>query len=198
MSDATFRTGTASEALDRVADDDHSKGTTATSGALDRGAFGAPRPRPGMNPDTPPQAATERWEELLGDADEIAREYADDGWETLVVHAGDVTPRTGDPYGLDVLAPGDEYEALEALVDDVTFDTSHVYRMEEGGVRFLIVAVEATDDEVAVVVPAYLETATDGELESTATEAGVMYTHVRPLSDDARVTFTHEDPDLFF
>lgn len=151
-----------------------------------------------MDPESPPQVVTERWEELLEDADGIAGEYAEDGWESLLVHPGDVTPRTGDPYGLDVLAPGDEYEALEALVDDVSFDTSHVYRMEEGGVRFLIVAVEASDDEVAVVVPAYLAMTDEEELRSTATEAGVMYTHVRPLSDDARVTFTHEDPDLFF
>lgn len=151
-----------------------------------------------MNPETPPQAVAERWEELLGDADEIAEEYVEDGWEALVVHAGDVTPRTGDPFGLDVLAPGDEFEALEELVEDVTFDTSHVYRREEGGARFLIVAVEAREDEVAVVVPAFLALADEGELRSTAIAEGVMYTHVRPLSDDARVTFTHDDPELFF
>jgi hypothetical protein len=151
-----------------------------------------------MNADGPPPAVADRWQELLEDADAIAAEYRDDGWETLVVHPGDVTPVTGDPFGLDVLAPGDEFEALEALVETATFDTSHVYRAAEGGVRFFIVASEATDDETAVVAPAFLAAREEEELAAQATEEGVMYTHVRPLSDDSRVTFSHDDPGLFF
>lgn len=151
-----------------------------------------------MNAQGPPPAVDERWEELLADAEATAAEYRERGWETLVVTPGDVTPRDGDPFGLDVLAPGDEFDALEALVEDVTFDTSHVYRAEEGAVRFVIVVVEAGDGEVAVVVPAFFDLGRVQGLERRAREAGVMYTHVRPLSDDARVTFTHEDPGLFF
>ena len=146
----------------------------------------------------PPPVVEDRWEELLADADATAADYRERDWETLVVSPGDVTPLSDDPFGLDVLAPGDEFEALEALVESVTFDTSHVYRTEEAGVRFLIVAVEASDDEVAVVVPAFLDVGRAADLEERAREAGVMYTHVRPLSDDARVTFTHDDPGLFF
>lgn len=151
-----------------------------------------------MDPQGPPPAVADRWQELLADADATAAEYREADWETLVVTPGDVTPLDGDPFGLDVLAPGDEFEALEALVDDVTFDTSHVYRAEEGGVRFCIVAVEAGDDEVAVVVPAYFDLGDASALEERARSEGVVYTHVRPLSDDARVTFTHDDPELFF
>jgi DNA-binding phage protein len=146
----------------------------------------------------PPPAVEDRWEELLADADATAAEYRGRGWETLVVSTGDVTPLSGEPFGLDVLAPGDEFEALEGLVEAATFDTSHVYRAEAGGVRFFVVVVEAGDEEVAVVVPAFLAVERAGDLEERAREAGVMYTHVRPLSDDARVTFSHDDPDLFF
>jgi len=151
-----------------------------------------------MDPQGPPPAVTERWEELLADADATAAEYREEGWETFAVRPGDVTPLSGSPFGLDVLAPGDEFEALEALVEDVSFDTSHVYRADEGGVRFVVVAVEATADETVVVVPAFFDVDRAADLEERALEAGVMYTHVRPLSDDARVTFTHDDPELFF
>lgn len=151
-----------------------------------------------MNPQGPPSAVADRWQELLADAEAAAADYRERGWETLVVTPGDVTPLDGDPFGLDVLAPGEEFEALEALVDDVTFDTSHVYRAEEGGVRFCIVTVEAGGDEVAVVVPAFFDVDEAATLEGRAREEGVTYTHVRPLADDARVTFTHDDPDLFF
>jgi hypothetical protein len=151
-----------------------------------------------MDAQGPPPAVDERWGELLADAEATAAEYREAGWETLVVRPGDVTPLDGEPFGLDVLAPGDEFEALEALVDDVAFDTSHVYRADEGGVRFVIVAVVASDDEVAVVVPAFFDLGRVRGLEQRAREEGVMYTHVRPLSDDARVTFTHDDPGPFF
>jgi hypothetical protein len=150
-----------------------------------------------MSRQGPPPAVSERWEELLGDADAIAAEYDERGWETIVVHTGDVTPLDGDPFGLDVLAPGDEVEALEALADRVGFDTSHVYRIEEGNARFFLVVTEASDHGAAVVVPAFLSLPTSGPLQKKAREQGVMYTHVRPLSDDARVTFSHDDPDLF-
>lgn len=137
----------------------------------------------------------------MEDAEATAAEYNENGFRTLLIHTGDATPLTDTPFGLDVLAPGDEFEALEELVEEVTFDTSHVYRTEEAGARFLIVVVEGTDadgGDVAVIVPSYLDIASSEPLEERATEAGVMYTHVRPLSDDSRVTFTHEDPDLFF
>ena len=160
--------------------------------------FVPPRPASRMDGPTPPAAVDEHWREVADDAEETAAEYREAGWETLVVHPGDVTPRDGDPYGLDVLAPGSEFEALQELVADVTFDTSHVYRADHGGVRFFIVANEATADQVAVVVPAYLADARADGVRERALEEGVMYTHVRPLSADARVTFAHEDPELFF
>lgn len=148
----------------------------------------------------PPPIVAERWRELVDDAEATVAEYEQDGWETFLVHPGDVTPITGDPFGLDLLAPGNEFDALQELVSEVDFHTSHVYHSEEGGVRFLVVVVEGTKNatDVAVVLPAYLAADQTGELKAQATEAGVIYTHVRPLSDDARVTFTHEDPDLFF
>ncbi|MEF8808248.1 DUF7529 family protein [Natronomonas sp.] len=154
-----------------------------------------------MNTQSPPPIVADRWQELMDDAEATEAEYNEEGYRTLLVHTGDVTPLTDVPFGLDVLAPGDEFEALESLVEEATFDTSHVYRNEEGGARFLIVVVEGTDadgEDVAVVVPAFLDIAGSEPLEERATDAGVMYTHVRPLSDDSRVTFTHEDPGLFF
>jgi hypothetical protein len=158
-----------------------------------------------MGHQNPPAAVEEQWETLLADAEAMADEYAEEGTEPFVVHAGDVTPLTGEPLGLDVLAPGDEFEALEELVADATFEVSHVYRTEAGATRLFVVVVEGSlpdsggaDPDVAVLVPAFLSLERAPPLEARAREAGVMYTHVRPLSNDARVTFTHDDPELFF
>ncbi len=151
-----------------------------------------------MNRQGPPPAVAERWEELLEDAEATAAEYAENGWRTVLVDVGDVTPLSDDPFGLDVLAPGDVVETLEALLEEVTFDTSQVYRAEDGGARFYIIVTEASEDGVAVVVPAYLSIDEADPLAARAEREGVMYTHVRPLSGDRRVTFSHDDPGLFF
>jgi hypothetical protein len=96
-----------------------------------------------------------------------------------------------------VVAPGEEFESLEVLVERATFDTSHVYHAEEGSTRFLVVVEGTTDGgHVAVVVPAFLA-AGPTELTERATDEDVMYTHVRPPSNELRVTFTHDDPSLF-
>lgn len=151
-----------------------------------------------MKPQTPPPAVAERWDALMTDAEATVEEYEGRDWETLLVHTGDVTLLSGDPFGLDVLAPGDEFETLEAIAESVTFDTSHVYRNEVGDARFFVIVAEAPEDDIAVVIPAFLSISQSEALEETTTEEGVMYTHVRPLSDDARVTLSHDDPELFF
>lgn len=153
-----------------------------------------------MDRPTVPPAVADRWRELLDDAETTAEGCAD-GYRTLVVHPGDVTPLSGTPFGLDVVAPPDEYEAFETLVDDAAFGASHVYRTEADDVRLFIVVVEGVTGsdagDTAVVAPAFLPADASDGLAARAREEGVMYTHVRPPAEDARVTFTHDDPELF-
>lgn len=145
-----------------------------------------------------PSAVADRWDELLDDAHATATEYREEDWEPLVIHTGDVTVLDGERYGLDVVAPGDEFEELEALTERVEFDSSTVYRTEEGAVRFLLIVVEAAPAEAAVIIPAYLRIDETPILRQRVDEDDVMWTHVRPLSDDVQVSISHEDPELFF
>lgn len=145
-----------------------------------------------------PPAVADRWETVLDDVRATAAEYRDDRWEVLVIHTGDVTPLTDDPFGLDVLAPDDEFDDLAALVDTVTFDQTSVYRADDGGVRFFVTVPEATEANRAVVIPTFIVRTELPALRERATAAGAMFTHVRTLAADRRVTFRHDDPELFF
>lgn len=145
-----------------------------------------------------PPAVADRWDDVLADARATAAEYRDRGWTVTVIHPGDVTVLTDDPFGLDVLAPDGEFADLEAAVDRASFEETRVYRVDDDAVRFYVVCPEAPVAEEAVVVPAFLPLASAQALHRRATEAGAMYTHVRTLSGDVRVTFTHDDPDPFF
>lgn len=145
-----------------------------------------------------PDAVSSGWDTVIEEAEQFAAEYRDDGWEAAVVHPGDVTPLSDDPLGLDVLAPGDEFETVQALVEAHAFDSSHVYRQDSDGIVLVLTVFEATADDVAVLVPAFVSKHDLAELEAPVRESGQMPVHVRPLSDDMRTTFTVADPDLFF
>ena len=163
--------------------------------------MGLPVGNPSVSGDnsTPyPPAVADRWETVLSDARATATDYREDGWEALLVHTADVTPLTDDRFGLDLLAPDDEFEELQTLVDDTPISETHVYSAQDGGVRFYVIAAEASAAERAVILPAFLPLSAAPSLQARATEAGAMYTYVRPLASEARVTLTHDDPDLFF
>jgi len=136
-----------------------------------------------------------RWEDLIDDTEATAAEYEAAGYETLAIHPGDVVALVEDLV-VDVLAPGDEYERVTELAERTTVDEFDVYTAEEGGVTFALVAALDHDESVAVCIPAYLEQSDADELADEASAAGHVHVHVRPLSDDSRVAFTLEDPDL--
>lgn len=73
-----------------------------------------------------------------------------------------------------------------------------VYRAEDGGVRFFVTVPEAVDAGLAVVVPTFLPLSEAPPMQARAESEGAMFTHVRTLAADERVTFRHDDPDRFF
>lgn len=157
-----------------------------------------------MDADSP--VPRDRLRELLADVDAMAAEHREADRETVVVPPSDVSVLEGTPFGLEVVTPREAYEAFEPVVEAATLDTCHVYRTDGEEGRLLVLLHEGTlpprEDadgpaEISVFVPAYLPLPADA-LEARASAEGVMYAHVRPPGDDARVTFTHEDPSLFF
>lgn len=74
----------------------------------------------------------ERWSAFLEEAETIADEYRDDGWDVTAVEPGDVIPvdvSDHERFGFSVLVPDSEYDAVESLVEDAetAFDTSEVF-----------------------------------------------------------------------
>ncbi len=137
------------------------------------------------------------WEEVIADMEATADEYREEGWEVLELHPGDVTVMNDEQYGLDVLVPGDEYEQLEELAGEATFDSYEIYRADESEMTFVLVALEDPENERAVCCPAYYDESETEEMLTRAREEDVMYTHIRPLTDDRAVTFAYHNPHLF-
>lgn len=144
-----------------------------------------------------PETVMAEWEAVVEEADGLAAEYEDDGWDAVVVHPGDVTAVLGEDYRFDVLAPGSEYQRVQEAVAEHDFDRSHVYRETSGDVAFFLTVFEADATEVVVLVPTYVEIPEFDRLMDLARSDGAVPIHVRPLSDDERVSFAVDDPTLF-
>ncbi|WP_266074725.1 DUF7529 family protein [Haladaptatus caseinilyticus] len=140
------------------------------------------------------------WEDVIADMEATAAEYEEMGWNTLELHPGDVTPlwtEQDDEFGLDVLVPDNEFEAVERLLDDgIEFDAFEVYRAMGDHLVFVVVVMEDHDEDAAVCYPAYYDVRGAEKMLREAMDAGTMYTYIRTLSED-RVQFTHDDPTVF-
>lgn len=152
--------------------------------------------------DEPNPTTTPEWEELLADADGIAAEYRERGWDVLVLEPIDVTPvERGDRSGLDVTIAESAYDRLEDVVGDeaVTVGDAEVYyRPSEGGDRRFALIVERDErGETAVLVPvAYAFPAARAVFERALRESDLRV-HVRPEAADEWIVFSHEEPSLF-
>ncbi|HKJ59859.1 MAG TPA: hypothetical protein VKA37_11560 [Halobacteriales archaeon] len=157
-----------------------------------------------MDVDLPTQGLRDHWEDVEADLEATAAELEGEGWTTVTLHAGDVTTRSGrdgGAAGLDVLAPGNEFEDLLDQVEaGAAFTETAVFRQAAGGVAFLVCVLRDPDRRVAVLVPAfYPQTGEDAQaLAEHAHDVGQVELHVRPLQRDRVVTFTVDDPELVF
>ncbi|ADE03957.1 DUF7529 family protein [Haloferax volcanii] len=145
------------------------------------------------------------WETVVEDAEATAAEYEDEGWETLVLHPGDVSvlppanlPEATERVGFDVLVPGSEFESLSSWVESAEFDRYDVYRAREDDTVFVVSVVQDAAASKAVVVPLYYEL---GEVDAMATKArkqDELRLYVRPVEADRRVELVQSEPDPLF
>ncbi|MDY6764103.1 MAG: hypothetical protein SV377_00180 [Halobacteria archaeon] len=145
----------------------------------------------------------ENWEDVMEDLNATEEEYRKEGWETLSVMPGGVTPLTtsdiSDTYGLDIVLPDNEFLELEEVIEerDLNFDEFEVYKARKSGIMFLVVVMMATDNKFALLYPAYYDPSRSRGMMKEAIEKGEMKTHIRRLKNDKAITFNHDDPSLF-
>jgi hypothetical protein len=168
------------------------------------------------------------WQRTLNDAETLAEQREQDGWETLVIPAGDTAPEPreagdSDRYGLVHVIPSNFADDFEALSDE-QFSAYDVYRAESDGRVFVVTellearsddetesdgestGVETTADGestdgaagLAVYVVGTYELRHAGDLIETAIDADLMYTHLQRLDGTEVASILHEDPEKFF
>jgi hypothetical protein len=143
----------------------------------------------------PNEHVVDHWEAVIDDMEATAEGYREADVSVLELHPGDVTV-LDEGNGLDVLVPGSEFEELETLASETTFDSYEIYRAEESGTVFALIVLEDAAGEHAICCPVYYDRDEIERLKRRLDD-GTLYTHIRPLADDRVVAFSYEDPDLF-
>lgn len=146
--------------------------------------------------------AAAHWSDLQADIDDIAAEYRDDGWETLVLHPGDVSvrPEDDETHGFSLVVPQSELQTLKSWTQEssAAFDSFKAFRSTQDNLVFLAVVMEDAATGRAVLFPLYYDPKTDEHLERQAMTAGHLYTYVSGLAGDEAISFRHDNPKLFF
>lgn len=157
-------------------------------------------PDPTGGAENPASLAEPRWSQVIEDMEATAAAYREDGWDAVVIHPGDVATFTqaNRRRGFDLLAPDNEFEEAAALFDRCDgFKSAEVYRAVENAVVYLVIAMEDSDEEGALCVPAYYSHADDTDFVEMLETAETVPIHVRPLNQRRILTFTHQNPSLF-
>ncbi len=144
-----------------------------------------------------PAGSTGGWEAVLEDTAATAREYREDGWETLECRPGDSRLVHGDERtGLVVTLSGDEHGPLSALHDELDFSEVQTFRAPGGRRLYLLIVERAPGAETAVLIPAYYEPGRSREAVEAIREEGTVRLFCRRLDGDP-VAFVHDDPAPF-
>lgn len=151
----------------------------------------------GIDPGVVPEGATENhWKQLIVEMEQSAEEHRKAGWRTAVLHptASGVLDE-GEP-GIGVVVRREEFDGLDEMVSVREIDEYEVLRADLPGEIQLLTILYSANGDVAVFVPSAVDA---DRLEGLrAAVDGTFYTHVTPPEDDATITFSHDDPSLFF
>lgn len=127
-----------------------------------------------------------------------------DGWDAVVVRAGNVAPvvpedRDDDRFGLTYLAPDGVAESLPAAIEGASLEQSTVFTQQVGTDHFLLTRVSDPNARVAVLLVGAVDLSQPAvdDLASLATDRGHLYSLVELLDGTHLATFRHDHPADF-
>ncbi|PSP85711.1 hypothetical protein BRC83_02425 [Halobacteriales archaeon QS_1_68_17] len=143
------------------------------------------------------------WQLTLADMESMARERAEQGWETLTVAAGDTAPEPPaagerDRFGFVYVVGDDDGAAFAAWDDDGAFTEYDVYRASAGGDVFLVTELRDPAAERSVFIAGQYTAADARDLLAAARERDAVYTHVQTLDGTVLASFEHDEYPRFF
>lgn len=148
--------------------------------------------------EAPPNVeAADGWQNVIEEMETTAETYRDRGWTTVELHPGDSVFVDSDRrIGLDVVLSGNEYETLETAMAEHEFTDVEVFRAEQAGTVYLLIAEQAPESQTVIFVPAYYSLQDTEATRERVTDADELKLFCRRLSDEY-ILFTHTAVEPF-
>ncbi|MFB9823360.1 DUF7529 family protein [Halobaculum roseum] len=143
-----------------------------------------------------------RWDEMTDEIERLTQEYDAEGWETLVLHPGDVVPQPAEDDSnpaFRLTVPDSELDALSEFVgeDDSEFDEYETHQAAADEVNLFLIILKSTTFERAVFYPVYYDPAVDIQFVDDVQDSDVLHTTVTDLNKSREFVFFHDTPELF-
>lgn len=150
----------------------------------------------------PQGVQTEAWKQTLEDADAIAQERRDEGWEVVTImaaHTDTVSRDMGDDdrFGLVHVVPNNYVAEFTDTFDSDEFTEYLAYGTEVDGFMFVVTELIDPETERSILIPSRYDIARAGGMITSAEDEGVLYTHVKTIDGTILGTFEHEEYDPF-
>lgn len=149
------------------------------------------------------EATKGAWQATIDDAEAMADELEAEGWETLLIPAGDTAPESPeigdtDRFGLTHVIPDNKADDFEAAFEAGKFPKYEVYRAETAGRAFVVTVLLDPDSQTAILIMGSFELREAAGCVTAAKENDKMYTHVQTLDGTHLGSFRHDDYEKFF
>ena len=143
------------------------------------------------------------WQQTIHDAQAMAANREENGFDTLVIPAGDTSPIApdvgeSDEFGLSYIIPGNKADSFLDHYEGGEYTETGVYQMNDNGHTFIITECIDLDSEMVIFIAGSFETRHAASLVRTAVDEGAMFTHVKKLDHTRLGTFEHDDVSAFF
>lgn len=149
------------------------------------------------------EARKDAWRRTLQELERIEADLEEEGWDVVAIPVGHAAPEPPDAgeegrFGFVHVIPGNYESAFSRAFDAGGFERYNVYRQAVAGQVFFVLELLDPATETAILLAAQFSTHRGQELESTAADEGVVYTHVQKLDGTHLGTYRHDEPDRFF
>lgn len=148
----------------------------------------------------PSDAVRGCWPKLQQDIERLSDEYESEGWSTIQIPIGDVTPlgsNSDRPAVLEIVVPSDTLGEIERVVGEDEVDRFDVYQQNIDSDVLLVVVLLNSTAETALMYPVFYQVMEARPMLDKADAEGTIWTRFRNLEDDDEVVIEHDSPNLF-
>jgi len=141
------------------------------------------------------------WGEVLDEIEELAEQYDQEGWQTLILHPGDVVPRPAEDNtepSFRLVVPDSELDELAKLVEEKQgIDEFEIHGAATDEVEYFLIILKSQSHKRAIFYPVFYDPDIDTEFMNELKDSQTVQSVITNLNKTQKFVFAHNKPSLF-